>query len=123
MQSALEGLEGPYEGAICAIPLEDSLKRASDRKIEATVDRQDVWRAQTPQVFRRSALEQALADAENVNLETTDCSELLTRAGYAVKLVDGDPRNIKLTRPEDLELAELILKSRAGPEEDELYGP
>lgn len=119
----LEALEDPYEGAVCAVPLEDSLKRASDREIVGSVSRGSLWRAQTPQAFRRFALERSLEDAERAELDATDCSELLTAAGYPVRLADGDPLNIKLTRPEDLPLAELIFHSRERFEESEPFRP
>lgn len=123
ISNVLEGLAGGYDGAISAVPLEDSLKRASDGEIVATVSRESVWKAQTPQAFRRRALEKALKEAKEAGVEGTDCSELLTRAGSRVKLVEGDPLNIKLTRPADLRLAELIFQARAGAGPGESFDP
>lgn len=114
IQRVLEALEAPFEGVVSGVPLEDSLKLSSDGKIVGTVSRESVWRAQTPQAFRRRPLEKSLKDAEDAMAEATDCSELLTRSGYEVRLVEGDPLNIKLTRPEDLGVAEVVLQARSG---------
>lgn len=110
--SLLAALDG-CDGAIPAIPLEDTVKRvAEDRTVESEVDREGIWRVQTPQVFRRAALEDSLAKAVESGLESTDCSQMLTRAGYTVRVVEGDPLNFKVTRAADLWLAEQILLSR-----------
>lgn len=113
--SVLDALQPPYEGVLSAVPVEDSLKRASGNEVVDIVNRDSVWRAQTPQAFRRNTLEKALEAAQEASFEATDCSELLTRAGYPVTLVEGDPLNIKLTRPGDLRLAEMIIQSRIDP--------
>lgn len=123
ISGVLGALEGRWDGAISAVPLEDSLKRATGDEIVASVDRNSVWRAQTPQAFRRAVFEKALHDAEEAEIDVTDCSELLTRVGLPVKVVEGDPFNIKLTRPADLELAELILRTRSAREESDPSEP
>lgn len=108
----LAALDG-CDGAIPAIPLEDTVKRVgADGMVESEVDREGIWRVQTPQVFRRAALEESLAKAVESGLESTDCSQMLTRAGYRVRVVEGDPLNFKVTRAADLWLAEQILVAR-----------
>jgi 2-C-methyl-D-erythritol 4-phosphate cytidylyltransferase/2-C-methyl-D-erythritol 2,4-cyclodiphosphate synthase len=99
--------------AILAVPVTDTLKRAGegDRIVE-TVDRRSLWRAQTPQGFRRDVLEKALAlDPE---AEATDEAVLVERLGLAVKLVEGSPVNLKITAPGDLELAERLARGAGG---------
>jgi 2-C-methyl-D-erythritol 4-phosphate cytidylyltransferase len=117
VDSLLAALDASCDGVIPAIPLEDTVKKVSeDRMVTEEVDRSGIWRVQTPQVFRREVLEDALAKAVAAGLESTDCSQMLTSAGYRVRVVEGDPLNFKVTRAADLWLAERILASR--PEED-----
>lgn len=98
--------------AIAALPLEDTLKRSTLDTIEATVPRAGLWRAQTPQAFRRDWLEAAHRDTVG---RATDDAALLEVAGHRVKLVRGDSSNFKITSPEDLELAEAwLLRQSAG---------
>ncbi|HEX2178523.1 MAG TPA: 2-C-methyl-D-erythritol 4-phosphate cytidylyltransferase [Actinomycetota bacterium] len=113
----LAALAGDCDGAIPAIPLEDTIKRVSeDRLVEQEMDRSGIWRVQTPQVFRRTALEDSVGRAIASGLEATDCSQMLTSAGYRVKVVEGDPLNFKVTRAADLWLAEQVLASREEPD-------
>lgn len=98
-------------GGLLAVPLADTLKRADgDLRVLRTESREHLWLAQTPQMFRYRALIEALHDA--VAEETTDEAQALERAGQKPRLVMGDTRNLKVTYPEDLKVAELILKSR-----------
>lgn len=92
--------------AIAAIPAHDTVKLAADaeddtRMVERTLDRTRVWLAQTPQAFTRRILEDALAQAKN-GATGTDEAALAERAGHSVRLVEGSPRNLKITTPEDL---------------------
>ena len=96
--------------AIAAQPLDDTLKRATLDTIEDTVPRAGLWRAQTPQVFRRDWLEAAHAAAVG---RATDDAALLEAAGRRVRLVRGDASNFKVTTAADLELAEAWLQRRA----------
>ena len=113
----LVALDETCEGVIPAIPVEDTIKRVSDGLlVEQEVDRQGIWRVQTPQIFRRAVLEDSLAKALASGLESTDCSQMLTSAGYRVRVVEGDTLNFKVTRAADLWLAEQILAAR--PEVD-----
>jgi 2-C-methyl-D-erythritol 4-phosphate cytidylyltransferase/2-C-methyl-D-erythritol 2,4-cyclodiphosphate synthase len=95
--------------AIPALPVQDTLKRADDgRTVQATVPREGLYRVQTPQVFRADWLIEAHRRAAEQGFEqATDDAQLLERAGYPVHLVDGDPRNLKLTTPDDLHLLRL----------------
>jgi 2-C-methyl-D-erythritol 4-phosphate cytidylyltransferase len=81
-----------------------------DATIAKTLDRSQLGAAQTPQCFRASILRDILARAEREGVEGTDEAGLAARFGYTVKGVPGDPRNIKITLPEDLELAESYLQ-------------
>lgn len=113
----LAALDDTCGGVIPAIPVEDTIKMVSeDLLVEQEVDRQGIWRVQTPQVFRREVLEDSLAKALASGLESTDCSQMLTAAGYRVRVVEGDPLNFKVTRAADLWLAEQIIAAR--PEVD-----
>lgn len=92
--------------AVPAVPVSDTLHLISpDGLIESTPERGRLRAAQTPQVARRGWLEHALMVASG----TTDEAALLRAAGYPVTLVDGDPRNVKITWPADLALAEALL--------------
>ena len=96
-------------GGILAQPVADTLKRAdSGNRIAATVDRAGLWQAQTPQMFRHGLLLQALAK----NADVTDEAGAIEALGHRPKLVASDARNLKVTYPQDLQLAEWILKAR-----------
>ncbi|MEX0790691.1 MAG: 2-C-methyl-D-erythritol 4-phosphate cytidylyltransferase [Actinomycetota bacterium] len=113
IDTLLAALDDTCDGVIPAIPMEDTIKKVSeDGLVFQEVDRRGIWRVQTPQVFRRSVLEDALAKALSSGLESTDCSQMLTSAGYRVRVVEGDPLNFKVTRATDLWLAEQILAAR-----------
>lgn len=97
-------------GGLLAVPVADTLKRADERgHIVATVPRDRLWQAQTPQMFRYVMLRRALEDASDV----TDESSAVELAGLHPKLVEGDATNLKVTFPLDLHLAEWILRNRA----------
>ena len=96
-----------------AIPLKDTLKQAGpDRQIQRTLDRNEMWLAQTPQTFRRDLLLEAYEKAAIERLQATDDAALVERLGHKVGIVTGTWENIKITTPEDLVLAEAILASR-----------
>jgi 2-C-methyl-D-erythritol 4-phosphate cytidylyltransferase len=98
-----------HGAAIAALPLEDTLKRVSLDVIEDTVPRAGLWRAQTPQGFRRAWLEAAHAQATGV---ATDDAALVEAIGHRVRVTRADPSNFKITTPEDLRLAEALLSAR-----------
>jgi 2-C-methyl-D-erythritol 4-phosphate cytidylyltransferase len=105
-----------HGAAIAALPLDDTLKRGSLGVIEATVPRAELWRAQTPQAFRRVWLEEAHRAAAGRGARAaaaTDDAALVEALGHRVHLTPGDPMNFKITTPEDLELAESVLVGRA----------
>lgn len=110
----LDALDGTFEGAICAIPVDDAIKEVSqERVLLRSLPRTGVWRAQTPQAFELRALEESLVTADASGIISEDCSELLLRSGFRVRVVDGDPSNLKVTVPNDLALAEYLMKVRA----------
>ena len=97
-------------GGILAVPVRDTMKRADpDGRIEATLDRGRLWHAYTPQLFRLSALREALRDAIAAGDLVTDEASAMERMGLAPRLVEGHADNLKITRPEDLELARFYL--------------
>jgi len=100
--------------AIFAIPINGTLKRVgSDNKIQETVDRNALWEAQTPQVFRRELLLEAYAKREG--FQATDEAQMVERLGHEVTIVRGSPINLKITTRDDLRLAEQALKALPKP--------
>ncbi len=96
------------EGALPALAVSDTLKRAGgDRVVSGTAERTGLWRAQTPQAFRRTAIEAAYA-AWPAGEVPTDDAAVLERAGGQVQLTPGDPMLMKLTYPEDFPMAEAL---------------
>lgn len=91
--------------AIVAAPLTDTVKRVVDGCVYETLDRSELWGAQTPQVFRRDVLERALDLAERDGVNVTDESTLAERLGVAVRVVTGGGDNLKITTRDDLALA------------------
>jgi 2-C-methyl-D-erythritol 4-phosphate cytidylyltransferase len=100
--------------AIAGLPVTDTIKRAdgTGEAVAETLRRAGLWAVQTPQVFRRAALEQALDAGEDALANATDDASLIERAGGRVILVRGSEENIKVTTPLDLELAALLLARR-----------
>lgn len=99
------------EGAVPAVPLSDTLKEAAANdptRIARTRPRARLWRAQTPQGFPRAVLEEAHARAARAGHRATDDAALVEAMGLPVRLVPDSSRNIKVTTPEDLALAELL---------------
>jgi len=94
------------DAAVPALPITDTIHAIRDGRLSATVDRSNLVAAQTPQCFRFEVLRDALARAEREKFDATDEAGLVAHYGYAVQIVPGDPYNIKITRPEDLALAE-----------------
>jgi 2-C-methyl-D-erythritol 4-phosphate cytidylyltransferase len=100
--------------AIAATPVKDTVKRVGESgAVIETLDRSRLWAVQTPQVFRRAALEQALDVSEEVLAEATDDAWLIERAGGRVLVVEASDENLKITTPLDLQVAELLLTQRA----------
>ena len=100
---------GRRGAAIPAVPVEDTIKESVRGKVVRTVDRANLFRVQTPQGFSYAVLEKVLRRARLAKWAATDEAGLAERAGVEVRLVEGDPRNIKVTTPSDLKLAEVFL--------------
>jgi 2-C-methyl-D-erythritol 4-phosphate cytidylyltransferase len=99
---------------IVAIPESDTLKRVSgDGAVVGTVDRRNLWRAQTPQAFQRPILRGALTYAEEHNLDATDEASLVESLSWPVYIIPGSPWNFKVTTPDDLLFAEMLLAQHA----------
>jgi 2-C-methyl-D-erythritol 4-phosphate cytidylyltransferase len=96
-------------GGILALPVADTVKRAQQGRIEATEDRSRLWLAQTPQMFRAALLIQALKRAKGT---PTDEASAVEQLGLRPRLVAGSRENLKVTWPEDVAIAEGILKGR-----------
>ena len=97
-------------GGLLAVPVRDTLKRADGAgRVAETVDRSSLWYALTPQMFRLGLLSQALREAIERGLPVTDEAAALEAAGFAPRLLEGRADNLKITRPEDLTLAEFYL--------------
>jgi len=110
LQSVI-GFARSGEGAVPAVPLSDTLKEASatdSTLIRRTHPRARLWRAQTPQGFPRAVLEEAHARAARDGHRATDDAALVEAMGVPVRLVPDSCRNLKVTTPEDLALAELL---------------
>lgn len=104
-----------YGAALVAIPARDTIKRVNaEQMVIETVPRHDLWLAQTPQTFRVALIRDAHSRAQALGMTMTDDAALLEWAGGGVKIVAGDARNFKITTPEDLQLAEAILKQAGG---------
>lgn len=99
-------------GAIVAVPVKDTIKKAADSMVAETVDRSSLWSVQTPQAFRASVLLEAHNKAMREQFIGTDESSLVERIPHPVSIIEGDYDNIKLTTPEDLYFAEAILRKR-----------
>jgi 2-C-methyl-D-erythritol 4-phosphate cytidylyltransferase len=105
-----EGRDGDVQAAIAAAPVTDTIKRAgNDGLVRETLSRSDLWAVQTPQVFRRAALERALDVPDEVLAQATDDAWLIERAGGAVAIVPAPRENLKITTALDLAMAELLL--------------
>ena len=101
--------------ALLAVPASDTLKRVRDGKVEQTLDRSQIWYAQTPQIARRDLYLRACEHARTSGFAGTDDSSLLERAGIDVAVVTGAASNLKITRPDDLPLAESLLERDPTP--------
>ena len=99
-----------HDGAILAIPSSDTIKKVMEDQILETLPRETIWRAQTPQVFLKSALEEAIQIAIDENIEGTDEASILEKIGYQIGFVEGSSINIKITTKEDWIFAKSIYK-------------
>jgi 2-C-methyl-D-erythritol 4-phosphate cytidylyltransferase len=100
VERVLAPLSEGWDGVVPGLPVGDTLKRAgTDGDVQETVSRDGLWAVQTPQAFTAEALRRAQANGG----EATDCAGLVEAAGGRVKIVEGDPRLLKVTTPADLE--------------------
>jgi 2-C-methyl-D-erythritol 4-phosphate cytidylyltransferase len=115
-QATIRALEADetIDGAIAAVPMTDTVKRVRDGVVSETLNRSELWAVQTPQVFRRAALERALDVPLDVLAQATDDAWLIERAGGRVGVVESSSENLKVTTPHDLAVAEMLLASRPG---------
>jgi len=112
-EAVLAGLDG-VDAAIAATRVTDTTKECDDENLVLrTLDRSRLWAVQTPQVFRRAALEQALSLAAEEVAQATDEALLVERAGGRVRVVPAPAENLKVTTPLDLLVAEQLLARRA----------
>jgi len=109
---AVLGALGRAEGAVPVLPVADTVKRVTEDLVVETVSREGLALAQTPQAFLREALERVHRVAGDDGVVATDDAALFERLGLRVAAVPGDPDNIKVTTPEDLERAELLARGR-----------
>ncbi len=104
----IDAVEHDPVGGLLAVPVADTLKRAdADGRVAATESRAGLWQAQTPQMFRYGLLKRALLAA---GADITDEASAIEQLGLSPLLVEADSRNLKITRPRDLQLASLILE-------------
>jgi 2-C-methyl-D-erythritol 4-phosphate cytidylyltransferase len=102
-------------GGLLAVPASDTIKRVdAARQITETVDRAWLWQAQTPQLFRYHLLLDALAHCLGLGMTVTDEAQAIEELGWQAQVIEGSKHNIKITRPEDLALAEFFLQSAMG---------
>jgi len=113
-----EGLEALLEAAsevgasLPVLPLSDTIHRVHEARIAETLDRSELGAAQTPQCFRAELLSQCLERAAAEALSGTDEAGVVAHFGHTVRVLPGDPNNIKITRPEDWKVAEALLMGR-----------
>jgi 2-C-methyl-D-erythritol 4-phosphate cytidylyltransferase len=112
VERCLAAIDG-VDAAVAAAPVTDTTKQAGpDGLVVGTLDRAGLWAVQTPQVFRRAALEAALGQADDVLAAATDDASLVEAAGGRVRVVESPRENLKVTTPLDLRVAELLLADR-----------
>lgn len=118
VQRLIDTLAQHPVGGILALPVSDTVKRVAGDAITETIDRNAVWLAQTPQMFRLRQLRDALRSAIDEGAPITDEASAIERCGLQPLVVEGASTNIKITRPEDLALAALY-SSRSDPRDGE----
>lgn len=105
-QAALAGT-----GAVAGLPAVDTLKEVDEEgRILSTPDRSRIWHAHTPQAFPAALIRQAYADAQDRGFPATDDAALAEHMGFPVRMVRGNPENLKVTRPQDVAVAEALLE-------------
>ncbi|MBN1437643.1 MAG: 2-C-methyl-D-erythritol 4-phosphate cytidylyltransferase [Sedimentisphaerales bacterium] len=113
-----------HGAAILAAPLVGTIKKADPQgNIAQTIDRSQLWEAQTPQVFRPDIIRQAYQQRDKISVEITDDAQLVESLSIPVKLVKSDAGNIKITNGADLHIASAILKAKPKPKTQGPLGP
>lgn len=106
--------QSPANGGLLASPVRDTMKRSDDSGVVlSTESRDNLWHALTPQLFQLGILKDAIEKASFTGANITDESSAMEWAGFQPKLVQGSDDNIKVTRPDDIQLAEQLLKSQS----------
>jgi 2-C-methyl-D-erythritol 4-phosphate cytidylyltransferase len=101
---------------VVGLPVRDTIKMVSeDRRIQSTPERSSLWEIQTPQVFKRELIVDAHERAERDGVEATDDAMLVERLGKPVFIIDGERTNLKITVPEDVWLAESLIREGRVP--------
>ena len=113
VERVILGLEPGWDGVVPVLPVPDTLKRVDGERVAETVSREGLVAVQTPQAFPASVLRSALAAGSG---DASDCAGFVEAAGGRVRVVEGDPRLLKITTPEDLALAEALLAAERGDE-------
>lgn len=108
----IEQVKNHSVGGILGVPVSDTLKHVTDSIIHSTADRRLLWQAQTPQMFRLGLLKDCLQRALAEGAVITDESSALECYGYQPLMVQGRSDNIKITRPEDLAIAAMLLQQQ-----------
>jgi 2-C-methyl-D-erythritol 4-phosphate cytidylyltransferase len=116
VRTALNALPG-FDGVITGVPVKDTIKEVQDSVVKRTLKREALWAIQTPQLFLYDSLMKAYDAAMEENFYSTDDAALLERSGGKVRVIMGSYSNIKVTTPEDIPLAEQLLKERMKPGE------
>ncbi|TCK18430.1 2-C-methyl-D-erythritol 4-phosphate cytidylyltransferase [Thiogranum longum] len=113
LHKLIETLSGHPVGGLLGVPVQDTIKRTdADHVIQSTVARDNLWHAQTPQMFRLARLREVLEAALRDGFEVTDEASAMEHAGEHPLMVEGHADNLKITRPEDLPLAEMYLRQQ-----------
>jgi 2-C-methyl-D-erythritol 4-phosphate cytidylyltransferase len=113
IEALIAAIGDDSDGGLLGVPVTDTMKRVGrDGRITATLDREALWHAQTPQMFRLGQLKAALEQAQDQDARVTDEASAMERAGYRPRMVQGHADNIKITVPASLALAEFYLQER-----------
>ena len=110
LENLMRETENDEVGGILGLPIAETVKQAAENRIQSTEDRSKLWLAQTPQMFRAGLLAEALKRARGT---PTDEAAAVEQMGLKPRLVTGSRENLKVTWPEDIAIAEAILKGRA----------
>lgn len=113
VKQAIADIEG-FDGVIAGVPVKNTIKEVENTIVKKSLKRDSLWSIQTPQVFRYGSIMEAYARAMEEGFYSTDDSALMERTGCRIRLVIGSYDNIKVTTPDDIPVAEMLLRKRAG---------